>query len=261
MSLPPRPSLPAIPSVTSATVAELRRQIERLEGSAQARAPLPFGIAVVDDHLPGGGLVRGALHEVVEAGPAAEFAGSATLFTAGIAARLKGPVLWCLTRRDLFAPGLALAGLPPGRVIYAEAGRDRDVLSLVEEGLRERGLAAVVGEVTRLSLIASRRLQLAAEASGVTALLLRRWWTVTEKDLAALPSAAVTRWRIAPAPSEPEPAPGLGRAQWQVDLMRCRGGETRSWILEACDAKGRLALAAALAGRPDPASLRRATAR
>jgi protein ImuA len=260
MSPPPRPAFSALPSVTFATVAELRRRIERLEGSARTRVPLPFGIAAVDDHLPGGGLARGALHEVVEAGPAAEFAGSATLFTAGIAARLRGPVLWCLTRRDLFAPGLALAGLAPGRVIYAEAGRDRDVLPLVEEGLREHGLAAVVGEVTRLNLIASRRLQLAAEASGVTALLLRRWWTVAERDVAALPSAAVTRWRIAPAPSEPVPAPGLGRAQWQVDLVRCRGSAPHSWILEACDAKGRLALAAALAGRSDPAAARRATA-
>jgi protein ImuA len=182
------------------------------------------------------------------------------LFTAGIAPRLKGPVLWCLTRRDLFALDLASAGLLPGRVIYAEAGRDQDVLPLVAEGLRERGLAAVIGEVTRLTLTASRRLQLAAEESGVTALILRRWWTVTEKDLAALPSAAVTRWRIAHARSEPVPAPGLGRAKWQVDLTRCRG-EPRSWILEACDAKGRLALAAALAGRPDPAAVWRAIAR
>jgi protein ImuA len=261
MSPPPRPALSAVPSVTSPTVAELRRQIERLEGSTQRRAPLPFGIAAVDDQLPGRGLARGALHEIVEAGPAAEFAGSATLFTAGIAARFRGPVLWCLTRRDLFAPGLALAGLAPSRVIYAEADRDRDVLPLVEEGLRERGLVAVVGEVTRLNLIASRRLQLAAEASGVTALLLRRWWTVAEKDLAALPSAAVTRWRIAPAPSEPIPAPGLGRVKWQVDLVRCRGGTPRSWILEACNAKGRLAVPAALTGRPDSAAVWRATAR
>jgi protein ImuA len=241
-------------------VANLRRQIERLETGSRSRKTLPFDIAAVDNHLAGGGLARGALHEVVEAGPA-EFAGSATLFIAGIAARLKGPVLWCLTRRDLFAPGLASAGLFPSRVIYAEAGRDRDVLPLVEEGLRERGLAAVIGEVTRLTLTDSRRLQLAAEGSGVTALLLRRWWTITEKDLAALPSAAVTRWRIEPAPSEPVPAPGLGRPQWQVDLVRCRGGAPRTWILEACDAKGRLALAAALAGRPDPAAARRAIAR
>jgi protein ImuA len=31
-----------------------------------------------------------------------------------------------------------------------------------------------------MSLVASRRLQLAAEASGVPALVLRRWWTVAE---------------------------------------------------------------------------------
>jgi protein ImuA len=44
----------------------------------------------------------------------------------------------------------------------------------MEEGLKCRGLAAVVGEATRLSLTASRRLQLAAGESGVTAILIRR---------------------------------------------------------------------------------------
>jgi protein ImuA len=36
-------------------------------------------------------------------------------------------------------------------VIYAEAEREREILPLIEEGLREKGLAAVVGEVTRMS--------------------------------------------------------------------------------------------------------------
>ena len=236
--------------------AELRRQIARLERGAQHSKPLPFGVPSVDEHLPGHGLPRGTLHEIIEAGPAAEFAGAATLFTAGIAARLKGPVLWCLTRRDLFAPGLLHAGLHPDRVIYVETAHDRDVLPLVEEGLHEKGLGAVVGEVTQLGLTASRRLQLAAESSGVTALLLRRWWTVAEKDLTQLPTAASTRWRIAPVISEALLAPGLGRARWQVDLVRCRGAEPRTWILEACDAKGRLALPSDLADRPDPAQVR-----
>lgn len=162
--------------------------------------------------------------------------------------------------RDLFAPGLSRAGLDPDRVIYAEAARERDILPLVEEGLHERGLAAVVGEVTRLGLTASRRLQLAAEESGVTALVIRRWWTIAEKDLMLLPTAAKTRWRVAPAPSEQMPAPGLGRDRWQVELLRCRGAEPRSWIVEACDAKGRLALPADLADRPDQAAVRRAAA-
>src|SRR5215207_1187880 len=155
-------------------LADLRLQIARFEGGSHKTKPLPFGLHALDDHLPGGGLARGALHEVIEAGLASEFAGSTTLFTAGIAARLRGPVLWCLTRRDLFAPGLLRAGLHPDRVIYAEAEREGEILPLIEEGLREKGLAAVVGEVTRLGLTAWRRLQLAAEATGVTALVIRR---------------------------------------------------------------------------------------
>ena len=39
---------------------------------------------------------------------------AAALFVAGIAARAKGKTLWCLTRPDLFAPGIAQAGLGPG---------------------------------------------------------------------------------------------------------------------------------------------------
>ena len=235
---------------------DLRRQIERLGGAHGTRKSLPFGVLALDRHLPGRGLTLGALHEVIEHGPAAEFAGSATFFTAGIAARLKGPVLWCLTRRDLFAPGLMKVGLHPDRIIYAETCRDADVLPLIEEGLHQKGLGAVIGEVSRLGLTASRRLQVAAEASGVPALVIRRWWTVAQRDLTKLPTAASTRWRVSPVPSEVVPAGGLRRGRWQVELVRCRGAQPRSWILEACDAQGRLALPANLVNRQDQAQVR-----
>jgi protein ImuA len=235
---------------------DLRRQIERFGGAQGSRKSLPFGVLVLDRHLPGRGLTLGALHEVIEEGPAAEFAGTATFFTAGIAARLKGPVLWCLTRREQIAPGLMQVGLHPDRVIYAETCRDADVLPLIEEGLHQKGLGAVVGEVSRLGLTASRRLQVAAEASGVPALVIRRWWTVAQKDLTKLPTAASTRRRVSPVPSEVVPAGGLKRGRWQVELVRCRGAEPRSWILEACDAQGRLALPANLADRQDQAQVR-----
>jgi protein ImuA len=241
-------------------LADLRQRIGRLNGNARSRPSLPFALAALDDHLPGGGLALGALHEVIEGGHAAEFASAATFFVAGIAARLKGPVLWCLARRDLFAPGLAAAGLHPSRVIYAETLRERDVLPVMEEGLREKGLAAVVAEAARLGLKSSRRLQLAAEASGVPAIIIRRWWTMAEKELTGSPTAATTRWRIVPCASHDPPAPGLGRARWQVDLLRCRGAEPKSWILEACNAQGRLALPSDLADRSDPAPVRRAAA-
>jgi protein ImuA len=168
---------------------------------------------------------------------------AATLFTAGIAARLAGPVLWALSRPDLFAPGLAQAGLGPDRVLYAECGRDEDVLAVMEEGLRHGGLAAVVGEIGRVNMASTRRLQLAAEEKGTMALMLKRWRRSGEDPL-ALPSAAVTRWRIAPAASAPLPVSGLGRARWRIALARQRGGEAHEWIMEACDEKGRLALPA-----------------
>ena len=45
---------------------------------------------------------------------------------------------------------------------------------MMEEGLRHGGLAAVVGEVSRVAMPSTRRLQLAAEESGTMALMLKR---------------------------------------------------------------------------------------
>jgi protein ImuA len=88
-------------------VLRLREQIQRLEGvPARARSVLPFGIETIDSHLPGGGLALGALHEVAGGGNAAIDGAAAALFAAGIAARTKGRILWCIARQDLFAPAL-----------------------------------------------------------------------------------------------------------------------------------------------------------
>ena len=228
---------------------DLRARIARIARDP-ARRPAPairFGIAALDRHLPDGGLPLGALHEVAGSGPDTEHAAAAALFAAGVLARLRGPVLWALTRDDLFAPALAGVGLQPDRLILAEAGKQ--VLSVMEEGLRHPGLAGVVGELDgRLTLTASRRLQLAAAASGVTAIVLRRSRRHGDPILTE-PNAAVTRWRLAALPSAPPfpnaPAlPGLARARWRLELLRCRGGDPATWIVEACDATGHLALVA-----------------
>ena len=237
------------------TLAQLRATIARIERACPTAPvpPLPFGIPALDAALPGGGLPLGALHEVAGGGADLEHGAAPALFAAGILARIQGTVLWVLERQDLFAPGLAGAGLQPDRVVYAEAGRGASLLAM-EEGLRHRGLAGVVAEVSgRLSLSASRRLQLAAEGTGVTALLLRRQRRGTEELGGAI--AAVTRWRIGALPSAPPvpeapSVPGLGRVRWRLDLLRCRGGRTGSWIMEACDASGHLGLVAPLADGP-----------
>jgi hypothetical protein len=209
-----------------------------------------------------------------------------------------GPVLWCLKRPDLYGPGLMAYGLDPGRLVLVSAPRDDAILWALEEGLRAglaSGLASVVGEISHLPMVAGRRLQLAAERSGVTALILRRWRSAAEAAAERdRPSAAVTRWRIAALPSadiaeepgigrprpHPNPPPqspgqarggegkggggagsgrglGIGRPRWRVALLRCRGGAPGIWDVEVADATGHVSLPAELADRPAaPARLR-----
>ncbi len=244
------PQSPARPPAHLA-VATLRERIRRFEGgAARARAVLPFGVAAIDGRLPGGGLALGCLHEMAGGGNGAVDGAAAALFAAGIAARTTGKVLWCVTRQDLFAPALAQAGLRADRVIHAEAGDEKDLLACFEEGLRHGGLGAVVAEVSRLPMTASRRLQLAAESSGTIGLAVRRWRRPAEAAGYAQPTASVTRWRISMLPSAPLPVPGVGRARWRLELVRCRAGETAVFEVEACDVEGRIAVPAEVAHGP-----------
>jgi protein ImuA len=211
-------------------VEELRERIQRLEGAvARRRTVLPFGVKEIDRRLPVGGLALGALHEVAGGGDGAVDGAAAALFAAGIAARTRGQVLWCVTRKDLFAPAMAQVGLLPDRVIYVEATDEKSVLACFEEGLRHGGLGAVVAEVARLSMTASRRLQLAAEGSGSIGIAIRRWRRQTEAADFGQPTASVTRWRVSVLPSTPLPVPGVGRARWRVELIRCRAGESANF--------------------------------
>ena len=258
----PKGSSPGV-SATSASstlraspaITQLRERISRIERIHARGAPersIPLDIEAIDRTLPTGGIRLGALHEAASAGPDTEHAAAATLFIAGILARVEGPILWVLRQADLFAPGLAGAGLQPDRIVFAEAGKH--VLPVMEEGFRHSGLAAVVAEYTgRLSLVASRRLQLAAEQSGILGILIRRSHSFDDPILNE-PSAAVTSWRIAALPSPPAlphnpDTPGLGRARWRLNLTRCRGSEPGAWTVEACDATGRLGLVPDISNR------------
>jgi protein ImuA len=124
----------------------------------------------------------------------------------------------------------------------------------MREGLGCRALAAVVAETEAApDLAASRRLQLAAGASGVTGFLLGRC------AAGANPSAALTRWRIGAATSSSAQgsAYGPGRPCWQVALTRCRGGLPHDWLIEWHHETGDFALAAALPDRSvEPARAR-----
>ena len=107
-------------------IEELRARIRRLEGApGRRRTVLPFGIKVIDRHLAGRRIGIGACMRWPVAANGTIHGAAAALFAAGIAARTRGKVLWCLTRTDLFAPALAQAGLMPDRVIYVEAGDEK----------------------------------------------------------------------------------------------------------------------------------------
>lgn len=237
-------------------IENLRARIAQIEGVSAQHGSIPFGVDAIDTRLPGGGIARGALHEIAGSPDLADDA-SATIFLAGILARVEGPILWCLRWRDLFAPALHLAGLHPDRVIYVEAGSDANVLLAMEECLRHAGLAGVVGEITKYSTTASKRLQLAAEGSGVAAFVFRR---ASRPEQAAEGTAAFTRWRVTASPSEDLGIPSLGTPRWHVDLERVRGGNPHAWIVEGCDATGRISLPAALVDRPAAAGDRQVAA-
>lgn len=263
-------------------IAELRARLAgfeatgpRMDMPGERPLAVPFGVPDIDAVLPGGGLRCGALHEVV----AVEYRdmGAALGFAAALAARCAqaapdAPVLWCegghapFDLGSFYGPGLAEFGLDPARLIVVSPPKEVDLLWTMEEALRVGAFAAVIGEIdgraARLDLTATRRLQLAAEEKGTPAFLL------TGHESAGA-SAAVTRWRVGPAPSGPVPviaglAGLIGRPRWQLRLERCRaaqggtsGGE---WIVEWDARTGSMhnALEADAAGTSLPSHIRRA---
>ncbi len=225
----------------------------RIAVPVTTRAPLlPFGIETLDARLAQGGLDGGGLHEIAAASPTLGDDAAATLFAAGVAARFAAEpgatAVWALTSFDLYAPGLEQAGLPPAKLLFCEGRNEVMALALAEDCLRDGSFSAVVAEVKSADQTATRRLQLAA-ADGRTPMLLLRRWARKARDPLEVPSAACTRWRIGCAPSVPLRHPGVGRSCWSVDLVRQRGGNPFSLIVEACDGKGRLALPAPAANR------------
>jgi protein ImuA len=235
-------------------LAALRARVRAIErgGAVHPGRVLRLGLEAVDAALPDGGLGLGAVHEIGGVGEV-DAMGAATGFLAALLSRLlgheAGPVMWCVARDDLYAPGLAGFGLDPDRLLVLRARREAERLWAMEEGLGSAALAAVVCEVAAPSLIEGRRLQLAAERGGVTGFLMCR------PEAAPRASAAMTRWRLSAAPSERDPAGGPGAPCWRAELMRCRGGRPGDWIVEWDHATGGFRLVAAVRdGSADPAS-------
>ncbi len=163
-------------------------------------------------------------------------------------------VLWVQTREAARLSGRPCrAGLPEDmrhRVIHVLAEKPEDALFALEEGLRCRDLAFVVGEVAgnprSLDFTASRRLTLVSQKHGVPLFLVR---LDARRDL----SSARMRWEVT---STPSPAPrwnaqAPGAPAWQADLFRARGHRPGTWVLG--DGGGVL-VASRRTDQPEPAA-------
>ena len=231
------------------------------------------GLAAPIDAVLGGGLACGALHELAPTAPM--YLGAASGFWLAVAVRAsgrRGQVLWIATdfaageSGGPYGPGLDLFGMASARVLVLRVPKPVDVLWAMEEALRCRALACVVAELTgdgaAADLTATRRLALAArEGAGSSGaqnsglgLLIRHRTTST-------PSAAATRWEIAPARSQPDAYGGLSRARFDLSLRKNRRGPSGRWIIEwdhherAFQPAIPVGMAAAALDRPDRALL------
>jgi protein ImuA len=230
----------------------LRRTIARMQTPAiafEGPCDCPLGVSEVDQVL-GGGLARGALHEIAASGEA--HLAAATGFALGVAGcAATQAVVWVAQDMSLlesgapYGPGLDDHGLAPERLLTVAGARTQEVLWVMEEALHCHAVGVVIGEVRgasrELDLVAMRRLSLAAATHGALALLLRS----APADEA---SAAVTRWVVGAAPARGGPTEksrsGIGPPRFDLALMRNRRGPLGSWMLEWSVADASFVLAA-----------------
>ena len=133
----------------------------------------------------------------------------------------------------------------PRRVVAASVFVDAPGIEArvwaIDLALRTPSGIGVIADGQGLTLAHSRRLQLAAAAGGGVGLLARPAWEAREV------SAAVTRWRV-------EPAPSAGTSvRWRMTLIRNKDqpaltDESPGWIVESRDAKGVVAVSSVVEG-------------
>ncbi|BCP51586.1 hypothetical protein K32_02030 [Kaistia sp. 32K] len=229
-------------STAKATLSALRQRIATIEatagmpGVASSRSRIAIDRDLVDAAL-GGGLARGALHEIHAATGADNIAASGFSLALALAAAPAGrPIVWI--RQDyaaqegggLHGDGLAALGLDPAALILVRLRDSLAVLRAGGEAARCAALGAVIvepwGEPKALDLTVQRRFQLAAEASGVTVFLLR-------PGARPMPGGAETRWQVAAGPATPLAMNAPGHPTFDLTLLRHRHGPPGGpWRLE-----------------------------
>ena len=254
-------------AVRSTVLDRLRTQIARIErrpaslDGVRTRQPRPAapepwrtGVEAIDGALPEAGLDHDGLHDIAPE-TCADMAAAAGFALALLACRQETAghtILWCRQKLAaseagaLYARGLTPFGVAPGTLLVVTARTAADVLWAMEEGLRTGGLAAVIGELSPPDELfaATRRLSLAAAGGRTPGILLLA-------GRHAQPTAALSRWAVAAAPSAADPLDpiGPGCPRWRIALRRCRGGRPGAWTVEWCHETCRFHLVPAVSDR------------
>ena len=197
-------------------------------------------LAAISDRAPvwRPGLAGARHSEIFTSGREASGAACALAFARDVLraaeAEDRRALLWVQDRASLRLTGRPYRpGLPRElrhRLIHVVAEKAEDALFALEEGLRCRELACVIGEIAgnpkALDFTASRRLSLAAEQHGVPLWLVR---LDAGRDL----SSARLRWDVRAAPSAHprwnRQAPGA--PAWRAELFRARAHPPGEWLL------------------------------
>lgn len=179
------------------------------------------------DLIPGAPLRRARCHEVC--GPGSDG------FAFALAARLGGTVLWVAqgwASAQLNPVGYSRYGDPSDLLMAAVKDQD-EALAVAEEGLRAGAVSLVVVELSKpLSLLAGRRLQLAAETGKTTALCL------IPQGMGS--NAAETRWHCAPVFDPTEKAGDSTQARWEI--IKNKSGTLTAFTVRWDDETRRISL-------------------
>lgn len=211
-------------------IAALQKEILSLQGykAEGDTAVVNVGLEPITRSFPNAVFPTGTIHELLTEAPE-HTAASGGFMAALLSAFMQqgGVCLWISTSRRFFPAAFKAFGVEPDRFIFVDLHREKEVLWTIEECLKCRGLAAVIADLAEISFTQSRRLQLAAEQSNVTAFILR----TNPRKLNQIASTA--QWRIRPLPSQLEGGlPGVGFPRWKVELLKVRNGQPGKWELE-----------------------------
>jgi len=216
-----------MPATKADIILQLKKDILALQGfkTLANNEQSVAGLGPINEAFPNSVFPLGAVHEFIC--EKTEDVSASTGFITGILSSLMekaGVSVWISSSPVIFPPSLKAFGVSPDKMIFIHLPKENDILWTIEEALKCEGLAAVIGELPKISFTESRRLQLAVERSRVTGFILCHHNRNT--------TACVTRWKISHCPSLEADMPGVGFPRWNVELSKVRNGKPGSWQVE-----------------------------